>query len=187
MPHNKVAACQAARRGLRWAASSPPFARAAADGCYGRLPRLAPAAAARGPLPTRCRWPCCTGAGARRGTSWPSRPRLTCRSKYPCSCAPSAARGPPVTADTTATAARTAAARASTRTENERCFMRPITRKKRRMNIDARSAGPPSFSFTPKPNELQQLRALSAPKCHWHRRFCEMALPVICLSACVPL
>ena len=41
------------------------------------------------------------------------------------------------------------------------------------------------FLRTPKPKELQQLRALSAPKCHRHRRFCEMALPVIYLSACV--
>jgi len=40
------------------------------------------------------------------------------------------------------------------------------------------------FLHTPKLKELQQLRALSAPKCHRHRRFCEMALPVICLSAC---
>jgi len=40
------------------------------------------------------------------------------------------------------------------------------------------------FLRTPKPKELQQLRALSAPKCHRHRRFCEMALPIICLSAC---
>jgi len=30
---------------------------------------------------------------------------------------------------------------------------------------------------------LQQLRALSAPKCHRHRRFCEMTLTAICLSA----
>jgi len=60
--------------------------------------------------------------------------------------------------------------------------------KKIIINIDARSAGPPSFSFalqTPKPKELQQLRALSASKCHWHRLFCEMTLPIICLSACV--
>jgi hypothetical protein len=41
------------------------------------------------------------------------------------------------------------------------------------------------FPRTPKPKELQQLRALSAPKCSRHRRFCEMALPGICLSACV--
>ena len=41
------------------------------------------------------------------------------------------------------------------------------------------------FLRTPKPKELQQLRELSAPKCHRHRRFCEMALPVVCLSACV--
>ena len=40
------------------------------------------------------------------------------------------------------------------------------------------------FLRTPKPKELQQLRALSAPKFHRHRRFCEMALPIILLSAC---
>ena len=39
------------------------------------------------------------------------------------------------------------------------------------------------FLCTPKPKELQQLRALSAPKCHRHHRFCEMALLIICLSA----
>ena len=41
------------------------------------------------------------------------------------------------------------------------------------------------FIRTAKPKELQQLRELSAPKCFRHRRFCEMALPIICLSACV--
>jgi len=31
----------------------------------------------------------------------------------------------------------------------------------------------------------KSLEVNGAPKCHRHRRFCEMALPVVCLSACV--
>jgi len=57
-----------------------------------------------------------------------------------------------------------------------RCFNGHIRTKRRTALL---------FLRTPRPKELQQLRALSAPKCQRHRHFCEMALPVICLSACV--
>ena len=54
------------------------------------------------------------------------------------------------------------------------------------MSIDARSAGPPSFSLAlQSPRSCSNCAHYQLRKCSRHRRFCEMALPGICLSACV--